>query len=66
MEIETKVEAYRVDKQCVKCKEGLMRSTGKGITQFETSWEHKCDKCKEIVWYDNKSYPLTRYRDIGK
>jgi formylmethanofuran dehydrogenase subunit E len=66
MELETKVETYRIDKQCDKCKEGLMHSTGKGITQWHSSWEHKCDKCGEIVWYENKSYPATGYRDVGK
>ena len=66
MELETKVETYRIDKQCDKCKEGLMHSTGKGITQWNSSWEHKCDKCGEIVWYESKSYPMTGYRDVGK
>lgn len=68
MEIETKVETYRIDKKCDKCNEGVMRSTGQGPTQWGTQWEykweHKCDKCGDIVWFENKTYPTIAYRDI--
>lgn len=66
MEIETKVETYRIDKKCDKCKEGNMICTGEGFTQWYTTWKHKCDKCGEYDSYQSKSYPITEYRDIGK
>lgn len=65
MERVTKIESYRVDKICAKCS-SVIECTGKGVTQWDTSWEHKCFGCGEIEWITNKSYPVTEYRDIGK
>lgn len=65
MEFETKVETFRVDKQCERCKEGMMQCTGRGITTLKTSWEHVCDNCGFSEWFD-EAYPSMRNRDIGK
>lgn len=65
MEIETKVETYRIDMKCEKCKVGLMHCTGKGITQMDTTWEHICESCGENLWY-RKSYPCIEHRDKRK
>ncbi len=64
MEIETEVKAYKVTMQCEICKAGLMNNTGKGVTQIETSWEHKCSTCGVITWY-NSCYPFTRHKEIN-
>ena len=66
MELETKVQTYRIDKKCGECKDGLMISTGNGFTQWDTTWEHKCNKCRFIENIINKSYPMEMTRDIGK
>jgi len=71
MELETKVEMYRVDKQCEKCKEGLMYSTGHSTTeidpicrsQYQVNHEHKCNKCDDVVLYINIEYPFFVNRD---
>ncbi len=65
MEIITKIQTYRVDKKCDKCNEGLMNGTGHGITQWKSKWEHRCDKCGDIQWYEDECYPKTIYEDIG-
>lgn len=65
MEFETKLQTYRIEKQCDKCKTGFMICTGTGITRFDTEWEHKCDNCGNIDIYINVTYPTIEYRRIG-
>lgn len=64
--IRTKVETYRVDKICEKCQNGLMYSTGKGITQWHSYWEHKCSECGHVESYQNTTYPYHEYVDSKK
>lgn len=45
MEIQTEVETYRIDLECEKCEGGLMKCTGEGLTQWDTTWMHRCNKC---------------------
>ncbi len=66
MELESKVQTYRIDKKCDKCKDGLMFATGEGFTTWHSEWEHKCNKCGEVVWFKNKKYPFGMTKDIGK
>jgi flavoprotein len=63
-ELRTKVETYRVDKKCENCKKGIMYATGRGITQWHSYWEHKCDGCGHIESYENISYPYMEYVDV--
>ena len=62
--IRTKVETYRIDKKCDNCVEGIMYATGRGVTQWHSYWEHKCNKCGHIESYENTSYPHTEYDNI--
>lgn len=58
LELETKVQMYRIDKKCSQCKDGLMFATGEGVTQWHTRWKHECNNCGHTEWIENKSYPL--------
>ena len=62
--IKTKVETYRIDKKCIKCKDGLMYSTGKAISQWHINYEHCCDKCQHIHWYEDERFPKYEYKDV--
>ena len=62
--IKTKVETYRIDKKCIKCKDGIMFSTGKAISQWHINYEHICNKCQNTHWYENESYPIYEYKDV--
>ena len=62
--IRTKVETYRIDKKCENCNEGIMYATGRGVTQWHSHWEHKCNQCGHIESYENISYPHTEYVDV--
>ena len=64
--IKTKVETYRIDKRCQNCLIGIMHFTGKGITQLDSYWEHKCNVCGNLESYKNISYPYTEYVDVKK
>ena len=62
MEIETKVQAYRVEKKCPSCQVGFMVSTGAGVTKWKTDFEHKCDSCGNITYYEDVCYPHIIYK----
>lgn len=62
--IRTKVETYRIDKKCENCEKGIMHATGRGVTQWHSYWEHKCNKCGHVESYENISYPHTEYVDV--
>lgn len=64
--IRTKVETYRIDKICENCNKGIMYPTGRGVTQWHSYWEHKCNQCGHIESYENISYPYTEYVDVKK
>ena len=66
MNIETKVQTYRIDKKCDKCKDGILQSIGIGITQMDSEWEHVCLKCGDKSWIKNKNYPFKITKDISK
>lgn len=65
--LKTRVESFRIDKLCDRCKKGKMVGTGHGVTQLHTVWEHRCDNnnCKFIDWYST-SYPSIEYYEVGK
>ncbi len=62
MEVETKVQAYRVHKECPNCKTGFMVSTGEGVTRFKTTWRHKCNQCGNFEDYVDVTYPHIIYK----
>lgn len=64
MELRYNVKTYMVHQTCDKCTTGRMINTGKGVTQLNTSWEHKCSNCGTIEWYD-KHYPVIEQVEDG-
>lgn len=43
--------------------DGEMKSTGRGMTTMDTSWQHRCDKCSREEWSDH-NYPRVAYLPI--
>lgn len=67
MEIKTKLETFRVEKQCDECKAGTMVATGKSLTQYgQTEYEHKCNSCGSVLQIANKMYPTIEYDVVPK
>ena len=66
MELITKVQTYRVDKQCDICGEGVMYFTGNAGTTFHTVFDHKCSECGATEGIINTKYPKQVTKDIGK
>lgn len=60
-----KVRPVRVELHCdVNGCAGLMRSTGVGFTQIDTTWNHRCSMCGIEEGVVNATYPYIEYVEI--
>lgn len=66
-QIKTQVKAYRIDKVCPACKEGLLIATGTAYYfSFYTTYHHRCNICGKEIYLQNEKYPHEITEDIGK
>lgn len=65
--LKTRVETFKIDKVCDRCRKGLMIATGNGYTQLKTMWEHKCnnENCRLVNFFED-TYPQRQYVEVGK
>lgn len=65
--LKTKVQTYRIDKVCDKCKKGLLIATGTAMSEtFHSYWEHICNECGATVTIRDERYPHEITEDIDK
>jgi hypothetical protein len=44
--------------------EGTMCYTGQAITEWRTTYQHKCDGCRRLAWFDQR-YPHVEHEPIN-
>ena len=63
-EEKTEVKVFMIHRKCAVCKDGKMIYTGQAFQQFDTTYDHKCNKCGEMDYFVNKKYPHTAYESV--
>ena len=63
-EIETKVTAIQVEKQCPVCSKGTMViSSGIVLTAYPAQYPHVCTECGHSQHYSGIQYPYIKYKE---
>ncbi len=64
MEKKTEVRSFEVTYICDECKEGEMIYIGEFMSNWNLTYQHRCEKCFHIQYFD-LVYPIMRYEPLG-
>lgn len=62
--VKKEVKAVKKQLKCTKCEEGFMVTTGVVLTSQPPQYEHKCNKCDNVVQVQGAAFPVIDYEEI--